>query len=123
MQHMFQRAATSKLWLLAALLLAGTGAHADVPEVSKLPSRPQLPDPLVLFNGDRVTSREQWFNQRRPELEVLFQHYMYGYLPPAPAKVDSKVGREDQQAFGGKATLKEVTIAFGPPEMPQIHLL
>jgi hypothetical protein len=82
-----------------------------------------LPDPLVLFNGDRVTSREQWFNQRRPELEVLFQHYMYGYLPPAPAKVDSKVGREDQQAFGGKATLKEVTIAFGPPEMPQIHLL
>jgi len=59
MQRMFLLAATSKLWLLATFLLEGTGAHADFPEVSKLPSRPELPDPLVRFNGDRVSTREQ----------------------------------------------------------------
>jgi hypothetical protein len=117
-------AAASSLSLAAALLLLGTNlARADFPAVSNLPSQPELPDPLVMFNGERITTKAQWQNQRRPELRVLFQHYMYGYLPPAPAKIESKVEREDRQALGGKATLKEVTIIFGPPEVPTIHLL
>ena len=37
--------------------------------------------------------------------------------------LEAKVERTDPNALGGKATLKEVTIAFGPPEMPTIHLL
>src|SRR5262249_1782403 len=81
-----------------------------------------LPDPLVMCNGERVTSKEQWFSQRRPELKTLIQHYMYGYLPP-PAKIEAKVEREDPKALDGKATLREVTISFGPPETPKIHLL
>jgi hypothetical protein len=75
-----------------------------------------------MFNGERVTTKEQWFDKRRPELKALFQHYMYGYLPP-PEKIEAKVERADPKAFGGKATLKEVTIAFGPPDTPRIHLL
>jgi hypothetical protein len=93
------------------------------PPLAELPSRPELPDPLVLFDGRRVTSKEQWFKERRPELKELFQHYMYGYLPPAPEKVAAKVERTDRGALGGKATLKEITLTFGPPEMPPIHLL
>ena len=110
------------LLLLAACATPAAVARADFPPVEKLPSRPEFPDPLVMFNGERVTSKEQWFNQRRPELKALFQHYMYGYLPE-PLKIDARVEREDRQALGGKATLKEVTIAFGPPETPKIHLL
>ncbi|HXG10711.1 MAG TPA: acetylxylan esterase [Gemmataceae bacterium] len=110
------------LLLLAACAAPAAVARADFPPVEKLPSRPEFPDPLVMFNGERVTSKEQWFNQRRPELKALFQHYMYGYLPE-PLKIDARVEREDRQALGGKATLKEVTIAFGPPETPKIHLL
>jgi hypothetical protein len=98
-------------------------ARADFPDVAQLPSRPGLPDPLVLFNGERVTMRQQWFDQRRPELKALFAWYMYGAAPPAPAKVEGKVERTDQRAFGGKATLKEVTVSFGPPDVPRIHLL
>jgi hypothetical protein len=112
---------------LGFLALLATPAVAlpqtPFPEVHKLPVHPELPDPLVLFNGERVTSQQQWFDKRRPELKALFEYYMYGYLPPAPEKVASKVEREDRHAFGGKATLREVTIAFGPPEVPQIHLL
>ena len=110
------------LTLLATLAVAGT-ASADFPAASELPARPELPDPLVMFNGERVTSKEQWYNKRRPELKDLFAYYMYGYAPPAPAKVEGKVEHEDRKAFGGKATLQEVTVSFGPPDMPRIHLL
>jgi dienelactone hydrolase len=113
----------SPLLSIAALGMFGAAAPgADFPEVTKLTSRPELPDPLQMLNGDKVTTKEQWFDKRRPELKALIQHYMYGYLPP-PEKIEAKVEREDPKAFDGKATLKEVTIAFGPPEMPRIHLL
>jgi hypothetical protein len=93
------------------------------PEVAKLPSHPELPDPLVMFNGERVTSKQQWFEKRGPELKALFEHYMYGSLPAAPEKVGYKVEHENGQLFGGKATLREIAIRLGPPDAPQIHLL
>jgi len=115
--------------IAAALLLViwseqfRVAAEPSFPEVSKLPARADLPDPLALLNGERVTTKAQWLDKRRPELKQLFQHYMYGYLPAPPAKVEAKVEREDKQALGGKATLREVTLSFGPPETPKIHLL
>jgi hypothetical protein len=114
---------TLVLLLIVAIALLPSTARAAFPEVAQLPSHPELPDPLVMFNGERVATKDQWFQQRRPELKALFQHYMYGYLPPVPDKVDWQVLHEDRQAFGGKATLREVEIAFGPPEVPRIHLL
>ena len=57
-------------------------AQTRFPKTDELPSHPELPDPLVMFNGDRVATKQQWFDKRRPELKELFQHYMYGYLPP-----------------------------------------
>src|SRR5262245_29753864 len=83
------------LWA-GSLVLGATAVFAEnFPEVSQLPSQPQLPDPLVMFNGERVTSKKQWVNKRRPELKALFQHYMYGAMPPAPAKIKSTVERVD----------------------------
>ncbi len=115
--------ATSSLFSLAMLGVVVAAARADFPEVSKLPSQPGLPDPLVMFDGKRVTDKDQWIAKRRPELKALFQHYMYGYTPAAPPKITPTVEREDGRFFGGKATKKEVTIAFGPPDCPKIHLL
>ncbi len=112
--------------VVALLLFVAVGAvlaRADFPPVSKLPSRPELPDPLVLLDGTRVTTPEEWRDKRRPELKKLFQHYMYGYFPPRPDNVTFKVERIDKQALGGKATLKEVTISFGPPGTPKLHLM
>ena len=80
------------------------------------------PDPLVCLDGSRVTSKEQWEQKRKPELKRLFQHYMYGYFPE-PQKITATVERKDEKYFDGKATLKEVTIRFGPEETPPIHLL
>jgi hypothetical protein len=113
-----------RLFLLALLLgAAAMTSRADFPPADRLPSKPDLPDPLIMLDGTKVTSKEQWRNRRRPELKELFQHYMYGYVPPAPKNLKFKVERVDPKALLGKATLKEVTISFGPPETPKIHLL
>jgi hypothetical protein len=93
------------------------------PDPEKLPSRPELPDPLVMFDGSRVTTRDDWEAKRRPEVKALFQHYMYGQVPAAPRSVEAEVLHEDRGAFGGKATLKEIALAVGPKEAPRIHLL
>jgi hypothetical protein len=111
-------------WLLVLVALFGTGVAgaAEFPPPAQLPARPEWPDPLVTFDGRRVATKEQWVQERRPELKKLFEHYMYGAAPPA-LKVQATVERTDPKAFGSKSTLKEVTLAFGPPATPKIHLL
>ena len=49
---------------------------------------PTWPDPLVMLNGQRVTNQQQWVEQRRPELKFLFERFMYGAIPPKPARVE-----------------------------------
>ena len=112
--------------LVQMLLLSGLvhpATAGDYPPVSALKPNPELPDPLTMFDGRKVTSREEWVSDRRPELIRLFQHYMYGELPAPPKTVGRTIERVDANYFGGKATKKEVTIAFGPPGTPRIHLL
>jgi hypothetical protein len=109
-------------WLVVLMIGGAEMALADFPDVANLPARPELPDPLVKLDGSRVTTPEQWKLERRGELKALFQHYMYGVMPPDPLEAHS-VGREDPHCFGGKATKQEITIEFGPPGTPKIHLL
>ncbi len=42
---------------------------------------PQLPEVLALKNGNRVTSANVWWEQRRPELVEDIENEMYGRLP------------------------------------------
>ena len=94
-----------------ALAITSTASSGDFPEPTKLPVKKELPDPLVMFNGKAVATKEQWEKERRPELKKLFQHYMYGTAPEAP-KVNAKIERTDPNALGGKATLKEITLTL-----------
>jgi hypothetical protein len=117
-----------KSTFLAVVLQLGLAlpllAANSFPDISQLPAQPALPDPLILSNGQRVTTRKEWFRQRRPELQALFQHYMYGNLPPTPREPRFKVERVDKNFFGGKATAKEVTIRLGnATNAPSIQLL
>ena len=80
-------------------------------------------DPLVMLDGKRVTSKNQWNKQRRPELKALFQHYMYGELPSKPDRVEFVTGLVDKTFLGGKATLRLVTISFGSSDAPRIDLM
>lgn len=112
--------------LLVWILLAAAGGPVSAqsyPAVPELPRRAEFPDPLVMLDGDRIQSAEQWRQRRRPELKALFQHYMYGVFPQVPNNVTAHIDREDRRAFGGEATMKQITIRFGPPQTPAIHLL
>jgi hypothetical protein len=60
---------------------------------------------------------------RRPELQMLFQHYMYGAIPPKPQRVQAKVLAEYDDFLGGQATLKLVTLETGPANAPRIDLM
>jgi hypothetical protein len=138
---------------LASLVFGISAFAAGYPPVNQLPSRPDLPDPLVMFDGTPVTTRKQWFEKRRPEIQALFEHYVYGKAPAAPSNVIGHVDRHDPQYFAvgqaasllsrgearkegatvsrrqtgslpdGKATMDQVTITFGPRGTPPIHVL
>jgi hypothetical protein len=42
---------------------------------------PDLPDPLTLKNGRKVTSAETWWKQRRPEIVEDFEREVFGRVP------------------------------------------
>lgn len=93
------------------------------PDVPMLPEHREFPDPLVMFDGKRIRTKDEWYRLRRPELKELFQYYMYGYLPPAPKRISGKVTRQINDLFGGKAKMKEVLISLGAENLPKINLL
>jgi dienelactone hydrolase len=106
----------------AACLCATACAGPAFPDVSKLPSDPNPPDPLIMLDGQKVATPGQWFEQRRPELKALFQHYMYGWFPP-PVQVHGVVTYADARFFNGQATLKLVTLKLAAPGAPEIRML
>jgi hypothetical protein len=111
------------LFLLAAAQAVPARAEGPFPAFDDLPARAAPPDPLVMLDGSPVATPEDWHQRRRPELKALFQHYMYGNPPPPPDKLDATVERVDAGFLGGKATVREVTLRFGPPGTPPMHLL
>src|SRR5258708_39986113 len=58
---------------------------------SKANPYPDLPDPLTLKNGQKVTTPETWWNQRRPEIVEDFDREVYGRVPANAPKVTWEV--------------------------------
>lgn len=90
---------------------------------SKVPNY-ELPDPLVLASGQKVTSAEVWRAQRRPELLRLFESHVYGKTPGRPKGMTTETTSVEKQALGGKAIRKEVTVYFTSDKSgPQMSIL
>jgi hypothetical protein len=111
------------LIVFGVLIVTLSAPAAEFPAPDKLPSIPEFPDLLTMRDGTRIATKKDWEEKRRPELKALFQHYMYGRFPSAPAGVTARLLFEDAKAFGGTGTLREVELTFGPPEWPKIYLL
>ena len=60
--------------------------HANYDEATANPY-PNLPDPLTLNNGRKVTTPEMWWNQRRPEILEEFDREVLGRVPKNVPKV------------------------------------
>lgn len=71
-----------------------------------------LPDPLVMENGEKVVTVEQWIGTRRTEIFRMFESQVYGRAPSRPAALDFEVLSVDHYALGNMATRKEVKVWF-----------
>ncbi len=60
--------------------------HANYDEATANPF-PNLPDPLTLKNGKKVTTPAMWWNQRRPEILEDFDREVLGRVPKNVPKV------------------------------------
>ena len=94
----------------------GDTAAADLlplPAVADLPEQPSPPDPLVRFaDGAAITSAEDWAGRRWPELDRLFQHYVYGYSSLDAPSAEVIVDATHADALGGLGTLVELTVRW-----------
>jgi len=67
---------------------------------SKANPYPNLPDPLVLKNGQKVTAAEAWWKQRRPEIVEDFDREIYGRVPKDAPKVNWEVTSTTNDTIG-----------------------
>jgi len=72
------------------------GNNPDAPnyanyDESKANPFPDLPDPLTLKNGKKVTSAKVWWKDRRPEIVEEFDREVYGRVPIQTPKVSWEV--------------------------------
>ena len=67
---------------------------------SKANPYPNLPDPLTLKNGQKVTTAQMWWNQRRPEIVEDLDREIYGRAPRNTPKVNWEVTSTNNEKNG-----------------------
>ena len=73
--------------------------HANYDE-SKANPFSDIPDPLTLNNGQKVTTRNVWWEKRRPEIVEMFEKYVYGRVPTNVPKVTWSIRATDHELIG-----------------------
>jgi len=89
---------------------------------SKANPYPNLPDPLVLKNGEKVTTAEQWWKQRRREIVEDFDREVYGRIPKDVPKVNWEVAGATEEEVGDVAVVTKRLLGLcnkGLPRKPE----
>jgi len=73
--------------------------HANYDESQANPF-PNLPDPLTMNDGQKVTTAKLWWDRRRPELVELFSKYIYGRVPNNLPSVKWTITAVDHEMMG-----------------------
>src|SRR3974390_820086 len=81
---------------IATLRPGAEGMNRQAPnyqntDESKANPYPNLPDPLILNNGQKVTTPEMWWKLRRPEIVEDFDREVYGRVAKNTPKVTWEV--------------------------------
>jgi hypothetical protein len=72
---------------------------------SKANPYPNLPDPLILKNGQKVTTAQNWWSLRRPEIVEDFDREIYGRVPKDTPKVNWEVSGTTRDSNGAVPTI------------------
>jgi hypothetical protein len=90
---------------------------------SKANPYPNLPDPLVLKNGDKVTTSGMWWSKRRPEIVEDFDREVYGRVPKDVPKVNWEVTGTTEEKVGDVAVVtKRLVGHVDNTKCPQIKV-
>jgi len=100
--------------------------HANYDEALANPFT-TIPDPLTMIDGQKVTTAEQWWKQRRPEVAQMLSKYVYGRLPDNLPKVTWSVTAVDHEMLGftpviAKDLIGEVDNSAYPAIKVRIHM-
>ncbi len=81
--------------------------ETDVPKYT-------LPDVLTSFDGEKITSAEQWEKIRIPEIIEFFEQNIYGEVPTptSPIEKSFEIISEDATFLEGLCTRRDVLITF-----------
>ncbi len=87
-------------------LRPGASGNPDAPnaanyEESKANPYPNLPNPLVLNDGQEVTTPKMWWDERRPQIEAAFDEDVYGKVPAHTPAVHWEVISTTRETVGG----------------------
>jgi hypothetical protein len=89
---------------------------------AKANPHPNLPDPLVLKNGQRVTSAKMWWNQRRPEIVEDFDREVYGRIPKNTPNVKWEVTSTTREMNGDVPVITKQLIGHADPVRIELTL-
>lgn len=86
-----------------------------------------VPDPLTMHDGTKVTTAQQWWDKRRPEIIEGFEKYVYGRVPKNVPKVSWTVTAVDHEFIGfrpviAKDLIGEVDNSAFPGISVKIHM-
>jgi hypothetical protein len=71
---------------------------------------PNLPDPLVLKSGKKVTSANVWWDERRPEVVEDFDREVYGRVPKETPRVAWEVKGTAPEMVGGRPAVTKTLV-------------
>ena len=91
-----------------------------LPGVDELPIRKEMPEVMVMNDGTRVTTPQQW-QQRREEMKRILAYYAVGQMPPPPGNVK---GEEvaSETVIEGDVNYRLVHLTFGPEESLSLNI-
>ena len=80
--------------------------HANYDE-SKANPFPNLPDPLTLKDGRRVTDAQLWWTQRRPEIVEEFEREVVGRGPKSVPKITWTITKTETAVVASRRVIKQ----------------
>ncbi len=88
--------------MLNQLHITSIRTHVTNYDEAKANPYPNLPDPLTLKNGKKVTTPKMWWDQRRPEIVEDFDREVYGRVPANTPKVKWVIKNTIKNTLDGK---------------------
>lgn len=105
---------TSPIFAIVAVISSVHAAPPAFPDVNDLPVQTNMPDVMMMADGIRVTTPQQW-QQRREEMKAILEYYELGHAPPPPGNVTGQ-DIKSEDFLDGTVKYRLVHLRFGPEE-------